>query len=382
MRKMSLAFMAMAVCYLLISGCAPKAYHPVDLNPPLKSGKLIQKTDNFIVLFDQSASMNDQLRYSLAKDTTRGMMATIPEIELNAGLRTFRADATELVYGMDPLDKEAFMKTVNAFRRGSGRTPLGRSIAAGGEDLKPLSGQSAMIIISDFEDISGVDDIRPKSVMENVGEVKEQYGDRLCIYTIQVGQAPDGKILAQEIADGGKCGFAVNADELKTPEKMASFVERVFLGAPPPVAQEEAKPGEIKAEAAAPVETKAEAAAPMETSVAAVAALENIHFDFDKSSLRPGDRDILKKHADWLSQNKDYSVLIEGYCDERGSTEYNLALGQRRADSAMKYLIDLGIEESRLKTISYGKERPLDPGHDEAAWAKNRCDQFMLTPIK
>jgi peptidoglycan-associated lipoprotein len=75
-------------------------------------------------------------------------------------------------------------------------------------------------------------------------------------------------------------------------------------------------------------------------------------------------------------------VLIEGHCDERGTTEYNLALGERRAKEAKKYFVELGIDGKRIKTISYGKERPLDPGNNEEAWAKNRRDHFVVTPKK
>jgi peptidoglycan-associated lipoprotein len=138
---------------------------------------------------------------------------------------------------------------------------------------------------------------------------------------------------------------------------------------------------EAKAEAAvAPAPATAGPIA-MEAA-AATPALENIHFDFDKSALRAEDREILKKHAAWLMKNKDYSLVIEGNCDERGTTEYNLALGERRAEEAKKYLVALGVDEKRIKTISYGKEKPLDPGHTEEAWAKNRRDQFVLNAEK
>jgi peptidoglycan-associated lipoprotein len=108
----------------------------------------------------------------------------------------------------------------------------------------------------------------------------------------------------------------------------------------------------------------------------------DINFDFDKYSLRPEARDILKGHAAWLAKNKDYKMVIEGHCDERGTTEYNLALGERRAAEAMKYLVGLGVDAERMKTISYGEEMPLDPGHTEEAWAKNRRDHFVVTPKK
>jgi peptidoglycan-associated lipoprotein len=100
--------------------------------------------------------------------------------------------------------------------------------------------------------------------------------------------------------------------------------------------------------------------------------LKAIHFDFDKYDIRPGDAEILKENAAVLKKYPGVKIQIEGHCDERGTVEYNLALGERRANSTKKYLISLGISTDRISTISYGKERPLDPGHNEEAWAKNR----------
>jgi peptidoglycan-associated lipoprotein len=105
---------------------------------------------------------------------------------------------------------------------------------------------------------------------------------------------------------------------------------------------------------------------------------ENINFDFDQSELKPEARAILVKKAEWLRNNSEFSVRIEGHCDERGTNEYNLALGERRANAAWKFLNALGISGSRMTTISYGEERPADPRHSETAWSKNRRDEFKL----
>ena len=109
------------------------------------------------------------------------------------------------------------------------------------------------------------------------------------------------------------------------------------------------------------------------------ADLTDIHFDFDQYSIRPDDRQILSNHADHLLKNKKVKIVIEGNCDERGTTEYNLALGDRRAQEAKKFLVNSGVDQKRIKTISYGKERPLDPDHNEESWAKNRRDHFVVS---
>lgn len=105
---------------------------------------------------------------------------------------------------------------------------------------------------------------------------------------------------------------------------------------------------------------------------------EDIHFDFDKSFIREDAKPALAKVADYLKKNAGAKVQVEGHCDERGTAEYNMALGARRAESAKKYLLSLGVKSAALSTVSYGKEKPLDPGHTEDAWAKNRRDHFVL----
>ena len=124
--------------------------------------------------------------------------------------------------------------------------------------------------------------------------------------------------------------------------------------------------GEITPQVAREAETKA------------VPQLGDIHFDFDKSDIRANSREILQKNADWLQNNPDIKIQIEGHCDERGTAEYNLALGERRAMSTKKYLISLGMSADRIYTISYGEELPIDPNHGEDAWAKNRRAHFLV----
>jgi peptidoglycan-associated lipoprotein len=106
--------------------------------------------------------------------------------------------------------------------------------------------------------------------------------------------------------------------------------------------------------------------------------LQPIYFDFDKYDLRPGDREILNLNAVVLKDNATVRIRIEGNCDERGTVEYNLALGERRASAARDYLINLGIDSDRISVISYGKERPKYPGQNEGAWSKNRRDDFVI----
>jgi len=138
-----------------------------------------------------------------------------------------------------------------------------------------------------------------------------------------------------------------------------------------PAAQPANEPAVVKP-AAQEQSAKVEAAATVEASIS------DINFDFDQSTIRPDAREILKANADILLKKGAAAIAIEGYCDERGTAEYNMALGERRAQEAKKYLVNLGMKASQIKTISYGEERPLDPGNNEDAWAKNRRAHFVV----
>ena len=132
--------------------------------------------------------------------------------------------------------------------------------------------------------------------------------------------------------------------------------------------------------AAAPAAAPAQTPRPSPKEFVAVAALKEVYFDFDKYDIRPEDAKTLDANAAWLKSNADNLVLIEGHCDERGTNEYNLALGERRAKATMNYLVSQGIQANRITIISYGEERPVCNEKTEACWAKNRRANFLVKP--
>lgn len=106
--------------------------------------------------------------------------------------------------------------------------------------------------------------------------------------------------------------------------------------------------------------------------------LQTVYFDYDKSDIKADQRSSISQNADILAKYKTLTVLIEGNCDERGTDEYNMALGERRADSVKRFLADYGIDSSRISTISYGEKKPVATGHSEEAWSKNRRADFVI----
>lgn len=110
------------------------------------------------------------------------------------------------------------------------------------------------------------------------------------------------------------------------------------------------------------------------------AKLESVYFDFDQWSIREDQKEVMMKNGEWLKANPKIKVRVEGHCDERGTAEYNLALGQKRAEATKIFFEGLGINGQRISAVSYGKERPLDPAHSESAWAKNR--RVDIVPVR
>lgn len=143
---------------------------------------------------------------------------------------------------------------------------------------------------------------------------------------------------------------------------------------PPPPPPPVAAPPEVKKEIPVPPPP------PPPPAPAPVVMLKDINFDFDKYNIRPMDAEILKDNLGWFKANQGKRVRIEGNCDERGTVEYNLVLGQKRADSTKNYLTNLGVDGKAMDTISYGKERPVCTEKNEACWAKNRRVHFAPLP--
>jgi len=146
---------------------------------------------------------------------------------------------------------------------------------------------------------------------------------------------------------------------------------------PPPTAEAQPRP------AAPPPPPPPAPAPPPGPSISQQAFQEfqnqDVFFDYDQYDLRTDAKATLDRKATFLNQNSSVRSQIEGHCDERGTNEYNLALGERRANAAKQYLTTAGVNAARLSTISYGEERPLDPGRNEAAWARNRRAHFVIT---
>lgn len=190
----------------------------------------------------------------------------------------------------------------------------------------------------------------------------------LLVSTVLLALTFGGCAKTQVVSEGEETPPAVSQPEPVTPPKPAPVRET-------PIAQPRPEP--------APPVTAAVEPAPRTPVVdrglsqPTTKGLERIHFEFDQSNLTADARKTLSANAEYLQARQGVRIRIEGHCDERGTTEYNLALGERRAKSTFQYLMDLGVDPNRMSVVTYGEEQPLDPRSDEAAWALNRRAEFV-----
>lgn len=195
-----------------------------------------------------------------------------------------------------------------------------------------------------------------------------------CIVVLTLGALVSGGCAKKDVVRSEEPAAQVTTDQ--TPP-----VETKKAEEPAPVAQAEpAAPAKAEAVVETPVVqpvVKPEIKEGMDVP-ALQAALKTIYFDFDSAALSDASRGALGKYFELLGKQAGVKVRIEGNCDERGSDEYNMALGERRAKAAKDYLVSLGLPGDRLTTISYGEEKPVVEGHNEAAWSKNRRDDFVI----
>jgi len=371
MKKLTQIMIAV-VMGLLATACAHKTilapFTPTDLNAKVTSDNYVQKVDNFLVIFDDTESMyldrRWQSKLEKAKLIATNMNNTIPTLNLRAGMRVFGprnyslADGSALQYGMTTYSKSGLGGAINSVTKTGGNTPMTRAIEMANGDLAKSKGDIAVIVISD-----GEENIKIPAVVA-ARAMKEKYKDRVCIYTILIGDSEEGQATMKEIAQAGDCGFATDEEALSTPDGMANFVEKVFLK---------------KAEKAAILPTPA-MVHPVEEKKCFTVELK-VEFDFDKSFIRSEYYKTLSEFADVMNSYPNHTVNLEGNTDYVGTDQYNMNLGQRRAESVRNFLLKnfKDIDPSRLTTISLGESKPTDTNETKEGRQHNRRVHAIFT---
>ena len=400
MKMISLKTVLSVAAGLFLIGCVtakPKpvsTFNALDLNPMLTGGDYVQKVDNFIVILDKSGSMGElykgEKKLDYAKDMVSRMNQTIPDIKATGALRVFGRLAvfsenfTELMWGPAAYSKAGLDEGLNKVGWARGDSPLNIALDAAGQDFKSAEGDIAVIIFSDANKEYMNYDAVKKAAMS----LKDQFGNRICFYPVQIGEDPVGQKLLRQVAEDGQCGFFTNADQIASSQGMADFVANIFMKKLPPKPAMAEKVVEEKIVVildsdgdGVPDNLDKCPGTPAGAKVNQFGcwALENVLFDFNKYSIKPQFYGALDEAAMVFEKNPSMRVEIEGNTDNIGTAANNMKISLERAKAVMNYLIKKGVAKDRLSAKGYGFTRPIATNATAEGRALNR--RVELTPI-
>tara|TARA_R110002073_G_scaffold83323_5_gene198793 strand:- start:360 stop:1514 length:1155 start_codon:yes stop_codon:yes gene_type:complete len=382
MEKHYLKVLISVMISTLLIGCAiheVRTTQSVFSPHTFPAGQYESKVSNFIAILDASSSMaekdNGQSNFDTAKDFVGALNQTLPaDISLNTELRTFGHNAhvskelTAIFYGPTQHSSVGFDEALQEITLPGGTSPLAHAIKAADEDLLSMQGQTAVIIVSDGEDTDG----NSIAATENMLSI---HGDRLCIYTVVVGNNPAGGALLEQVSNASKCGFSVHANELQSSNAMADFVNKVFLsGVVATMASDSDGDGVTDDMDRCPNTPKGAT-----VNAQGCWILGGILFDTDKSTIKPSYYSDVDKVATIMEQNPALEVEIQGHTDTVGTAPYNMKLSVRRANSVMKYLVNKGINPARLTAQGFGLTMPTASNSTPEGRAHNRRVELKPT---
>jgi OOP family OmpA-OmpF porin len=383
----------------LLFGCASAPYSPKPFEPAqVDTTGLVSNVDTFVVILDNSDSMNSKYqgrrKYYDAKDTVANLNQTIPSQEdYQAGMVAFGSGScmdyenARLVYGLTSYQRAGLAGGLDLLECAGGGSPLANAVDVSDQNLNANLGNVAVIIVSDFEKLY------TQQVIDAVVKLRTDYGDRLCIHAIQVGDDAKGRQLTEAIADQtddgtrgrelmeknaglAGCGSVVSADDIASPNAMADYVAGVFYG---PVLDSDGD-GVTNDIDQCPNTPKG---ARVNAVGCWVLTGENVLFDFNSAVIR--DASLLNEAIEIVTLNPEITGEIQGYTDSAGPEEYNLILSEKRANAVRDYFVQKGVDPSRIRAKGYGESRPVASNDTEEGRQQNRRvelhpDQYELHP--
>lgn len=455
MRSRNLVVVTLLGAAALASGCATTLPEPVVYQPgAIDTATVVAKVDRFVLVVDASTSMgkphNPLRKLDQARDLTAAMVQTIPELSYEGGVRSFGqagclpGSHTSLLYGMETFARAGAAEAVGHIRCAGGPTPLSCALTAAGADLgdppsamsdlqrwvpstrEPATTVAAAIIVSDGMHL-GDDEIAAAT------RLKQVWGDRLCLWAVQVGDDPDGRDMLQKVVNAGGCGTLVAARDLVNPARLELLVRDALLypdsdgdgvpdhldrcpGTPrgvevnddgcPPDTDGDGVPDYLDKCPGTPQGVKVDASGcPLDSDGDGVPdyldkcpdtprgvkvdtdgcpiekpmAWDDIGavlFDFDRTAIRDDAVPVLEEVLSRLTANPAAKVLLEGHTDSIGPEGYNLVLSEKRAEAVKSYLVAKGVDSSRLSVDGLGETQPAAPNDSRENRQKNRRVEF------
>jgi OmpA-OmpF porin, OOP family len=374
------------VMALLLAACATTKpltpFNAVDLNPMLTSGDYVLKANNYMVILDKSGSMGEMYKgkqkLDCARDLASAFNHTVPNANITGALRMFgkkenvQPAGTTLLWGPAPQDAAALDAGLNQVGFSNGDSPLNMALDAAGQDFKSAQGNIAIVIFTD----ANKEVMSYSAVKKSVMNLKSQFGDRICIYPVLIGDCKEAAKFLGQVAEDGKCGFMAKGDDIASSKGMADFVANVFLMKAPVVevvcvdSDGDGVCDDVDKCPGTPKGAK--------VNKFGCWVLADVLFDFDKYNIKPQYYRFLDEAARVFEMNPGLNVQIQGNTDNIGTAKYNMKLSLRRANSVMKYLVNKGVAQSRLTIRGFGFSRPVATNDTEEGRALNR--RVELTP--
>ncbi len=357
-----------ALCLLLgFAGCGTMSKTGGDGRGDVSSIMIHQ----IVIIADTSISMSVDKKKIQETDFLNLFIRSMPEGEYGAGFMVFN-DKVKVLNAVSPFNRSGLLGNVGQLVDMSGDTMMELAIQELQTELAEFGGTTAVLLVSD-----GID-VDETAVMRAGAELLESYEGRLCFHTVHIGTDEAGYALLRRVSQWTDCGSYRSINQLPTSDAVGEFVLEIFTGIRP------AKP---------PVEEKEEVKAPDDSDGDGVPdskdecpntpkgakvdnrgcwVLDDLHFEYDKHTIKPVYYPLLDQVAEVLEKNEDVKIQIDGHTDAIASEQYNQQLSEKRANAVREYLISKGIDESRLRTKGYGESKPIRPNDSEENRALNR----------
>ena len=381
-----------SIAALLLSGCASQPsstfepFHAQDLNGLLTSGQYVQKTNNFFVINDSSWSMTDEYlgigypaqptpsKFSIEKEILNRINQTIPDLKLTTSIRSFGfgfgMGFTKLNLVPTSYSKSTFGSGIDALTIASGGSPIQKAIEETNKDLSTTAGNIAVLILSDGHglDTDGVKEMQ---------SLKQQYGDRLCVYSVWVGNEEErsGISVLNQLSTIAGCGYGVTADRISSPENMANFVKSVFLKAGKPVA--DCSTFDSDNDSVNDCIDKCPDTLPGSKVSINGCWIVDVKFDNDKDIIKPQYFAELDNAAKIIKDHPDLVIEVQGHTSKTGSFKHNMTLSERRAIAVKDYLVG-ETHSPNITARGYGWTQPIDTNDTEEGRANNRRVQLEV----